>query len=304
LNLTVGAKAYWQTHTREFMEFLRDNDTSTLRPEGPPSRFELNYPLVPFYLDLIPAVDQTITANNLRRNWGGVAYAAWLLTGKGAPYLVAADSTAVTAAPLTPANLATSLITDPATGLTDPFTIKVTWDTAANADGYILEVCYGKNAGVTADWDRLALAQPQGGGQLTFLHQALNVAKTYQYRVSAFNGKGVSAASAPVTQRTPWDLPGAPEFLTFVSSTPTTVTLSWYNSADNATGFIIQRADVPPAGSGIDFVEIARTADNPPWGGYSWTDTTAAPGVNYNYRVAAYNASGPSTWGLPVTTNR
>ena len=35
--LNARAEVYWQTHTRKFMEHLRDQDVSTVRPEGPPN---------------------------------------------------------------------------------------------------------------------------------------------------------------------------------------------------------------------------------------------------------------------------
>jgi len=286
--LTASAKVYWQTHTREFMEHLKNEDTSTLRPQGPPSIFELNYPLTPNYLsdvvDLSTLTD--MDGQPLRDNWGGIAYAAWLLTGKGAPYLVAADSTALTAPPATPANLATTVV--------DPFTIQVTWNPVANADGYLLWVRYGQSD-ATASWDKLAVVYDA----TSFLHEALNVAKSYAYRVQAFNGKGLSAASTVMIATTPTDLPLPPENLTVVGTTSTSVTLSWYDAADNETGFVIERQDVPVT---ANFYEIARipTPNNGGVGGVSWTDTTAQPGRTYNYRVAAYNASGMSTYSLPV----
>ena len=80
------------------MEYLRDNDKSSVRPEGPPSIYSFNYPLDPNYLSNIihlstindPFGRGTRSGTRLRDKWGGVAYAAWLMTSKGAPYLVAA----------------------------------------------------------------------------------------------------------------------------------------------------------------------------------------------------------------------
>src|SRR5690606_38340319 len=48
--LTARAELYWQTHTRAFVEHLRTQDTSTVRPEGPPNILDPNYPLNPNYL--------------------------------------------------------------------------------------------------------------------------------------------------------------------------------------------------------------------------------------------------------------
>lgn len=327
---SAEVKVYWQTHTKEFMLHLRDGklpdgtsvwDVDTVRPEGPPSRFELNYPLVPNYLseqiNLASIVDPFAPVSGkgkkakpapLKDNWGGVAYASWLKTGMGAPYVVAADSTQVTTAPAAPAGINANRVIDPATGLNDPFTLLITWSPVANADGYELWVRYGadatgndspdwKNAGrdpnATASWDRLAVLP---AGTTSFRHEALNVNKTYQYRVVAFNGKGEGPPSAVATARTPWDLPLEPLNLRLVSVKKNSVTISWYDQADNETGWIIQRQD---ALAGTPYVEIARIPSTTLYGGVSYTDSTVRRGRTYNYRVAAYNASGMSVWSTP-----
>jgi fibronectin type 3 domain-containing protein len=303
--LTARAEVYWQTNSREHMEFLKDNDTSTLRPEGPPSIYAVNYPLTPNYLSDVIGLDSItdLDGNPLRDNWGGIAYAAWRLTGKGAPLMIAADDTSVTAVPEAPANVTAVRTIDPATGLPDPFTLQVSWNSVANADGYVLWVRYGTDTSATEDlasWDRLALIQPDPAATtLIFRHEALNVAKTYQYRVVAFNGKGESVNSAVTAQSTPVDLPNPPENLKVLNTTENSVTLTWYDAADNETGFIIQRQDVPVIG---DFYPVGDipTPNNGGFGGVQWTDTTAQPSMTYNYRVAAYNASGMSTWSLLV----
>ncbi len=288
--LTARAEVYWQTHTREFMEFLKNNDTSTVRPEGPPNIFDPNYPLTPNYLSDVIGLDTMtdLDGQALRDNWGGVAYAAWLQTGKGAPFLVGVDDTAQTAAPAAPLNVSAISV--------DPFTIQVTWDAVAGAEGYVVWTRYGVSD-TTAAWDRLAVVY----GTTSFLNEALNVAKTYAYKVQAFNGKDFSPDSAVVVTNTPTDLPLPPESLTVVGTTDWSVTLSWLDTADNETGFVIERQDVPVVGN---FYEVARvptqTGGPTGFGGNNWTDTTVQPGRTYNYRVAAYNASGMSTYSLPV----
>lgn len=284
--LNVRAEAYWETHTREFMEHLKNNDTSTVRPEGPPSIYEPNYPLTPNYLsDVIGLAGMTdLDGQPLRDNWGGIAYAAWLLTGKGAPYLVAAADTAQTT-PAAPANVFASPI--------DPFTIEVSWDAVPGADGYLVWTRYGA-ADATASWDKLAVVY----GTTTFLNEALNVAKTYAYKVQAFNGAGYSPESVAAVTSTPADLPLPPENLKVLGTTATTVDLSWFDGADNEDGFVIERQDVPVVGNFYEIARIPSQTAGVPTGGNNWTDTTAQPGLCYNYRVAAYNASGMSTYNV------
>ncbi len=300
--LTARAEVYWQTHTREFIEHLRDQDTSSVRPEGPPSIFEPNYPLTPNYLSdqigLNTIVDP-YSNKAINDNWGGIAYASWVLTGRGTPYLVAVADTAV--APLT---TWPTLSVMPA----DPFTLMLMWDAVPGADGYLVWISYGLNDS-TAAWDKLAVVYGT-----SFAHEALNVGKSYRYRVQAFNGAGDGPMSAIVTAVTPVDLPLPPENLTAFWSGTSAVALSWLDAADNEDGFVIQRQDVPVT---ADFYDIATMLSQTPGGatggnnliddgsvqaGVTWAANYTAPqsGMTYNYRVAAYNASGMSTWSLPV----
>jgi len=63
------------------------------------------------------------------------------------------------------------------------------------------------------------------------------------------------------------------------------ILLEWSGSVENGE-FIIERS---PAGSG-SFVEITRTEN------YQFTDTSAANGQTYDYRVRAVNAAGATDW--------
>jgi hypothetical protein len=301
--LVARAEARWQTHTRQFMEFLRDADTSTLRPQGPPSIYAANYPLTPNYLsDVIGLADLTDAAGsplNLRDNWGGVAYAAWLLSGQGKPFTVAADDTAYSVAPGPTVATAAPV---------DPFSVQVSWDPVAGAEGYILWVRYGVDTlpetdpASTASWDKLAVLD---GAATSFVNDGLNVGKTYQYKVVAFNGKGMGPQSNVTSATTPADIPLLPANLNVVGVTDTTVTLSWFDQADDETGFVIERQDIPllTADPWPPFVEIARiaTPNNGAAGGVTFTDginplLPLEAGRSYNYRVAAYNATGISLW--------
>ncbi|WP_052263285.1 fibronectin type III domain-containing protein [Geobacter pickeringii] len=303
--LTARAEARYESHSREFMDYLK-NAMAALpaadrgpRPEGPPNPLDPNYPLTPTFLsDQIAVTTGTNFATMtdlggapLQDNWSGVAYAAWLLTGKGAPFVMAAADTAVTAAPAAPATVTVTSPLNPATGLTDPNAQLVQWSPVAGADGYVVWIRYGANP-LTSDWSRLAVVSAP---QTQLLNEALNVAKTYVYQVQAFNAFGTSASplvdpTGAVTAKTPVDLPLPPLNTKVLGVTDHTVALTWYDEADNEIGFIVERQDVP-----LDrtiplpnFREVARftspNAGPPPgylnlsgFGGITFTDGTTLP---------------------------
>lgn len=308
--LNARAEANWQTHSRDFMEYLRANDTSTVRPEGPPRVWEANYPLTPNYLSDEFGLDEVSTeiqaagliSEPLRDNWGGIAYAAWYVTGKGAPYSVALADTAATL-PAAPGNLQVSPQCDPVTGactggvphpdtgLTEPYTQRITWDAVPGAEGYRVWIKYGIGA-TSASWDKLAMVEAPA---TELINTALNVNKSYVYKVEAFNGAGYGPASAAVAARTPWDLPLPADNLQFVSSTTTSITMSWYDAADNEEGWLVLR-QTAPADPQAGFTEVGRFLSTTGFGGVLFSDDTVQPGSCYNYVVEAYNSAGNSGW--------
>ncbi len=330
-DLTARAEVQFQSHTREYMEFLRANDTSTVRPQGPPRPWEVNYPITPNYLSdefgLAGVSDEIMAAGfisePLRDNWGGIAYAAWYVSGKGAPYSVAVVDTAaalpgaVTGLHVFPecdpvTGVCTGGVTNPDTGVVEAYTQILTWDPVLGADGYLVSIKYG--AGATASWDKLAVVLPDQvdvNGKVFLINTSINVNKTYIYKVQAFNGAGYGPASAELAAKTPWDLPLPPERLRFVSSTTSTITMSWDDVSDNEVGWNVFRQDVPDVGA-LGF-QLAVTFPSTNVGGFvgvTFTDGAALPpgGTNppgyiapqpghcYNYVVEAYNTAGNSGW--------
>lgn len=328
--LTARATAYWQTHSREFMEHLRESDTSTVRPQGPPRVWELNYPLTPNYLSDefgLAGVVQEMQADGwlapdetLRDNWGGVAYAAWYKTGRGAPYPVAVADTA-DAPPPAPAfvrvypeytadGTPVGGVTNPDTGLLEPYTQLIKWSQVDGADGYLIWIRYGIGT-TTASWDKLAIVLEDNdpATPLELINTAINVNKTYVYKIQAFNGAGLGPDSVEVAARTPWDLPLPPDNLLYNDSTAESITMTWYDAADNEDGWIVFRQDLTAAPL-IGFYEIARFPSTTGFGGVifsdgdfarpdiQWADgyTPPQPEQCYNYVVESYNASGTSGW--------
>lgn len=307
LTLKAIVKMQYQSQSRPFMEMLKDNQPDVSpRPEAGPSIFAPNYPLTPNYLSDNPALDFANTTdfdgNPLQDNWGGIAYAAWLKTGMSTPFTLDIARSGVTTAPAKP----TVAVSNPPGNLVlgqtmgDPFTLKIDWSPAEGADGYEVWIRYGVSE-VTASWDRYAVVSQD---TTSCLSEALNVGKTYGYKVVAFNSAG-ETSSDPAIGKTPFDLPMAPMTLKVSGVTPTTVLLSWQDISDNETGFMIQRQEVGAAGPTGPFTTVGAPTSpqcgttTGGWGGASWMDTGVLPGHTYNYTIASFNAAGPSTFTQP-----
>lgn len=349
---TARATANWQTHTKEFMTHLRDQDDSTVRPQGPINAFMVGYPLAPSYLsDVVinraqgnawfagPSATSwaSFTASRpeigeaLNDNWGGVAYAAWALTNKGAPYAVAVADSAVTAVPTQVLGVAaaTSRPPDPVNVTTSAFETRVTWAAAPASDkveGYEVWVRFGVDArnqpggpdvaNSTASWDRLGVVP---AGKTELLNNGVNVGKTYGYAVRAFNAKGFGPFSAVTTFKTPWDFPLPPDQLQLVSAASTSLVLSWMDTADNEASFVVDVQQVTANGLPVPLLPFAAKATFPTqtgcdpavagcggpgqlmaFGGNVNTLTGLATNSCYNVQVQAVNGtglSGPNTPG-------
>ncbi len=321
--LATRAEVQFQSHTREYMEFLRASDTSTVRPEGPPRPWSPNYPIEPNYLSeefgLLEVSDEILAAGfitePLRDNWGGIAYAAWYVTGKGAPYPVAvADTAAVVPGQVTGLRVSpecdpvTGVCTggrlNPDTGVLEPYTQILTWDPVPGADGYLVSIKYGLG-GTTASWDKLAIVMAPGA---ELINTSINVNKSYVYKVQAFNGAGYGPESVVLTTKTPWDLPLPPENLRYVDSGTDWIRMSWADVSDNEVGWLVFRGSV---GAGV-FNKIATFPSTTGFGGVLFTDgdltqpdvvwapgyTPPALGLCYDYVVEAYNTAGNSGWNV------
>ncbi|MCB9649722.1 MAG: hypothetical protein H6730_24455 [Deltaproteobacteria bacterium] len=343
LNATV--EVYWQTHTREFMEHLRNQDTTTVRPQRPPNPLDPNYPNNPNYISDsiagLPLASYTaLDGSALRDNWGGVAYAAWLATGKGAPFLVDRDDTTVTTAPTAPANVVVSGLDsgdpeyiDPVTLAPDSFAAKITWDPVPNADGYMIWIRYGASD-TTADWDRLAIVD---ASTTRFVEHVLGHAgagaKSYGFKVEAFNGRGSAVSAAASYTIADVAMVSAPNNMTASQtaaegSTNGQIKLTWFDTANNEVGFEVWRYG-PVSQAGIptpatqNTVTILGDPNGPvgmipnqtggPAGGApitgtnTWVDdgamfagTAPAPESCYLYQVRAIGINlDVSTWSAP-----
>ena len=81
--------------------------------------------------------------------------------------------------------------------------------------------------------------------------------------------------------------PKRPGFLTATPGAGSSLVLNWFDGLSDETGFELQRR----AANG-DWALLQTLAPN----ATTFTDTTALPGVIYEYRIRATNASGSSSW--------
>jgi hypothetical protein len=114
---------------------------------------------------------------------------------------------------------------------------------------------------------------------------------TYYYRARACNGAGCSGWSNTATATT-GTIPAAPSNLVAVLDQLSRVGLSWNRNSTNEAGFRIERK------LGVDgtWSQIASPGAN----SGSYEDCDCVPGLNYYYRVCAYNSSGTSAFSNEV----
>jgi FtsP/CotA-like multicopper oxidase with cupredoxin domain len=169
---------------------------------------------------------------------------------------------------------------------TGPTTVVLTWVDAANNETSFT-VQRATDAGFTAP-TTFTINTPN---TTTYTDTTAVASTTYWYRVEAFNGalgSGISpTGSGSVTTPAPPPPPAAPTGLTATATGPTTVNLTWVDTANNETGFTVQRA------TNAAFTGATTFTINTP-NTTSYIDTTAAASTTYWYRVEAFNGTGPS----------
>jgi hypothetical protein len=189
-------------------------------------------------------------------------------------------------APATPANLtATAVLKNQ---------VNLSWaESSANVSGFNIQ--RSSNGGKS--WTLIAHV---AGTVTAYADTTVSKAKTYQYKVDAFNSVGPSAWSTAVTVTTPLQTPSllpeadvptfalppaAPSNLTARAVSPRQVNLSWVANSTDATGFVVQRLGAD--GIWATVVEVGA-------GVTAFSDTTVNPAQTYRYRVFATNDAGNS----------
>lgn len=112
-----------------------------------------------------------------------------------------------------------------------------------------------------------------------------------QFRDAALNVSDTVSDTITLQATT---VPAAPKTLTAVLGSGNQVNLSWSDQSSNETGFKIERCTGRTC---ANFSQIATVSENVT----GWTDTTAASGSTYRYRVRAYNTAGNSAYSNTVS---
>jgi titin len=128
-----------------------------------------------------------------------------------------------------------------------------------------------------------------GADATSFSDSGLAAGTTYTYRVRATNSAGDSNFTnvSTIITPTPVLVPTSPNQLGAIASSESSIDLTWADNSSNETGFRLHRAS-----DGLNFTEIATLGANVT----SFSDTNITAGVNYTYRIRAFNAAGSSVW--------
>ena len=178
------------------------------------------------------------------------------------------------------------------------------YDSADNETGFVVERSTGGGA-----FTPVANLAPSADvhGQVFYTDSATAAGVSYAYRAYAVNGIYQSSIAGPVTvttpgtpppaaRVTPYGVPDGPYALTVNANAAASFDLSFYDSATNEAGFVIERSLTADGG----FAPIATLNASPGRGGVvTYTDASAAS-TPYYYRVYAFNGDYTSTIHGPV----
>jgi hypothetical protein len=167
----------------------------------------------------------------------------------------------------------------PAYGPRVPPTARLTVSPPTIAAGETATLTWTTTDAVTVSLDpSIGSVTPSGAQQIA-------PASTTTYTVTAAGPNGVATASATLTVAA--TLPSAPSNLVAQTVSSTRINLAWTDSADNETGFTIERSS-----DGISFAQVMAVPANTT----AWADTGLIASTTYHYRLSSYNGAGASAY--------
>jgi hypothetical protein len=182
-------------------------------------------------------------------------------------------------------------------------------DNSINETSFVVQRNSNGTTWVDAGTIPAPLDQPNVHEVRTFTDPATyNPNTVYEYRVVAKNTAGYGAEFPSMTAQSvsatmPTGVPpAAPSALQAAVQAGPQVALSFTDNATDESGFTVQRSDDAGVTWGVVASLPANTVANPAvTGTVTWTDTTVAAGVTYQYRVAADKGAASSTWSNTAT---
>ena len=190
-----------------------------------------------------------------------------------------------------PSGLAATLQSGPQVSLT--FT-----DNATNETGFVVQ--RSDNGG---PFTQIAALPPRNNtGSVTYLDATVALGNTYAYRVATVSGAAQSPLSNTVSVTV--DVPAAPSNLTATNGanqgSNRRVVLSWTDTANNESGFMVQRATDIAFTTGLTTTNLAANTT-------TLTVSGLSRGTAYYFRIWATNPLGSSAQvnavPFPITTN-
>lgn len=189
--------------------------------------------------------------------------------GKG-PYSAIAKATSYGGLPAAPSNL---------TATAQDGQVKLSW--TASATSGIQYIVHQRDATNSGSWKQLPL--PVTGTSMTAGYLTNGV--TYEFKVTAVNGIGQSAASNVASARPLPPLPTRPATLS-AAAQDGAVALTWSASTPTSVYYLVQYR---PSGGSWTQLPLPVT-------GTSMTAGYLANGTTYEFRVKATNVAGDSPW--------
>jgi autotransporter-associated beta strand protein len=160
--------------------------------------------------------------------------------------------------------------------------INLTWtDNASNETGFKIY----RRIGLEGTYEQVAGA---AANSTSFNDTGLSGETLYFYRVAATNASGESVWCPETSATTFTAPPTAPTGLSAATAGPNAISLSWTDTSNNETGFLIERSLSSSGG----FSVIASVAANVT----NFTDTALTANTVFFYRVAAANGIGSSPY--------
>ncbi|WP_347838698.1 T9SS type A sorting domain-containing protein [uncultured Draconibacterium sp.] len=156
--------------------------------------------------------------------------------------------------------------------------VMLSWtDNSDNEDGFYIERRVVDSLKSSFDEDFIRI-DSTGANVNSYTDLTVMAGYSYEYRIVAYNGEGVSAASAVIAVTIPQQLSGGPQNLS-VSIVDATMQLSWSDNSEHEEGFYIERSE---DGGGYTLLDSVAAETE------GYTDVSVVAGVEYSYRIQAY----------------